>query len=114
MENTYHPDPSSAAIHIHAAVAELKRATIALGRVRGSEDLWELAERLDQMAGLFRDGKLNAGLKVSLVTIRSGARVMGQTASPKKLEALAKARLVLAAKRRLAPPALFRPRFRRK
>jgi hypothetical protein len=102
MDDHRAPDLVEAARRLEEGHTAIKAALMAIGRPRSSEVLWEMAGQLSVVAGHFRDGRLLAGLKVELVSAKSGARAMGRARSEKKLLALAKARGVLALKRQMA------------
>lgn len=92
----------AAADNLDKAHTHIKEAVMHILRPREAERLWILAERLGKIAVEFRAGRRNAGLRLPLIDPRNGAAAMGSSKSEKKLVALAKAREVLAAKRRLS------------
>lgn len=98
MERSSVPDPVAAARYLETARTALAEAVRALNR-KEAAPLLDISKSLGEMARLFRDGMLVAGLKVPLVSASNGARVLGSLPSAKKLEALSKAREVLARKR---------------
>lgn len=100
MESNSLPDLAAAAQHLEIAKTSLAETVRAL-KSDGAAPLADLAQALGEMAEQFRKGMLLAGLRVPLIDSKNAARAMGRSRSPKKLEALARARIVRDANRRL-------------
>ena len=102
MDKPEGPDLRGAAASLEEAKTQIQKAVCQILRPPNSEHLWDISLKLGLIAAQFRDSDNRpAGLKITLVDRKEGARAMGSSQSPKKLAALAKARNVLAEKRRL-------------
>jgi hypothetical protein len=100
MEGNSVPDLEAAARHLEIAKTSLAETVRALN-TDGAAPLAALAQSLGEMAEQFRKGMLLAGLRVPLIDAKNAARVLGRCSSPKKLDALARARIVRNTNRRL-------------